>query len=156
MLVREINVGDEVYVYRSDLIKSFLEGNLIKGIIVNKEYYDYGYHGSGDWVCDYIVKGEDEKEYYANHGYGYKKYKIVTKEEVIECVNSFIAKREEYKTKTHQELSSEAIGDYIIKYINSKKKECRELNKEISTLNEALEEFKTGDVKGIQYKKGKR
>ncbi len=158
MADREFSVGDEVYLYESSLslIDDFLEGKIIKGKVISYEYYDYGYHGSGDWICDYTIKGEDGKEYLANYKHGYKKNYIMSKEEVIERVTSFIAEKEESRNKTRQELSQEAIVDYIVNYINSKKRIYRNLNKEINTLNKALEEFKIGESKGMQYKKGKR
>lgn len=88
-----LNVGDEVYIYHGDLFKSLTECKLIKGKIISEEYYDYGYHGSGDWIWDYIVKGIDGKEYYANHGYGYKPYKIVTYEEANNYLDEILKER---------------------------------------------------------------
>lgn len=145
------DVGDEVYVYK-DFWKSLKEGTIIKGMIIHAENYDYGYHGSGDWIMDYIVKGEDGKEYYANHGSGYKPFKIADKEEIIELINSRISEKEEYKNKTLEDLSDEAIGKYIKEYIKVKKENYRYLNKEINELNELLVQF-SSETKGKEYKK---
>ncbi len=145
------DVGDEVYVYK-DFWKSLKEGTIIKGVIIHAENYDYGYHGSGDWIMDYIVKGEDGKEYYANHGSGYKPFKIADKEEIVELINSRISEKEEYKNKTLEDLTDEAIGKCIREYIKDKKKNYRSLNKEINELTELLVQF-SSETKGKEYKK---
>ena len=152
---KKLNVGDVVYVYKDDFLRSFKQGKLIKGRIINEDYHDYGYHGSGDWIWDYIVQGEDGEEYYANHGYGHKPHRLATKDEIIGWIKSLIASNEEEKRKIYLDLSDEAIVDYVKKYIASKKKSSRELTKEIKELNEALDSF-TGDTKGRQYQKGTR
>ena len=148
---KTFDVGDEVYVYK-DFWKSLKEGTIIKGVIIHAENYDYGYHGSGDWIMDYIVKGEDGKEYYANHGSGYKPFKIADKEEIVELINSRISEKEEYKNKTLEALTDEAIGKYIRDYIKVEKKNYRSLNKEINELTELLVQF-SSETKGKEYKK---
>jgi hypothetical protein len=122
-------------------------------VIIHAENYDYGYHGSGDWIMDYIVKGEDDKEYYANHGSGYKPFKIADKEEIVELIKTSISHKEEDKNKTMEDLSDEAIGKYIREYINEKKKNYRYLNKEINELTELLVEFDSSEIKEKQYEK---
>ena len=128
-----LNVGDEVYVYK-DFWKSLKDGTIIRGVIIRAENYDYGYHGSGDWHWDYIVKGENGNEYYANHDLGYKPFRIATKEEIIEFIKDAISNKEELKRKTHQVLSDEAIGKCIKEYIKTKKKNYHHLSKEIKVL----------------------
>ncbi len=140
-----LNVGDEVYVYK-DFWKSLEDETIIKGVIIHAENYDYGYHGSGDWYWDYIVKDEDGKEYYANHGSGYKPFKIATKEEIIEYIKDAISNKEELKRKAYQELSDEAIGIYIKEYIKMKKQNCYYLSKEIKKLNRLLGEFDKNEM----------
>ena len=147
---RILNVGDEVYVYK-DFWKSLKDGTIIRGVIVHTENYDYGYHGSGDWHMDYTVKGEDGNKYYANHDSGYKPFRIATKEEIIESIKNAISNKEELKIQAYQELSDEAIGKYIKKYIKTKKKNYHDLNKEINELSGLLEEFKSSEIKGRQY-----
>ena len=149
-----LNVGDVVYVYKDDFLNAFKRGKLIKGIISNEDYHDYGYHGSGDWIWDYIVQGEDGEEYYANHGYGHKPHRIVTRDEVIECIKSLIANNEEEKRNICQDLSDEVIANYVKKYVASKKKNSRAITREIKELNDALDSF-IGETKGRQYKKAK-
>ena len=124
------NVGDEVYVYK-DFFEEIKKGNLIKGVVTEVEHYDYGYHGSGDWVWDYKVRGEDGKEYSANYKHGYKPYSIATKEDIIEYITRKINFLEERKIEVVKELDAESIE-----------------------LNKALEIFING--KGQQYKKGSR
>lgn len=146
---RILNVGDEVYVYK-DFWKSLKEGTIIRGVIIQAENYDYGYHGSGDWHWDYIVKGEDGKEYYANHDSGYKPFRIATKEEMIELIKNAISNKEELKRKAHQELSDEAICKYIREYIKTKKN-YHDLHEEINKLSGLLEKFKSSEIKEQQY-----
>ena len=149
---KRFDVGDEVYVYK-DFWKSLKEGTIIKGEIIHSEGYDYGYHGSGDWIIDYIVKGEDGEEYYANHGDGYKPFKFLDKEEITELIMNAISEKKEHKSKAMEDLSDEAIGAYIRKYIKAKKKNCSSLNREINELTELLVEFNSGETKGRQFKK---
>ncbi len=150
------DIGDEVYVFKDDLLKSFKTGKLIKGIIINRDNHDYGYHGSGDWIWDYIIKGIDGEDYYANHGYGYKEYQILTKEEVIEAIKSLMAYKEEVKENIRYELSEEAILDYVHKYMKSKRKSFRETISDIRDLNDILESFTSNETKGRQRTKGTR
>ena len=120
---RILNVGDEVYVYK-DFWKSLKEGTIIRGVIIQAENYDYGYHGSGDWHWDYIVKGEDGKEYYANHDSGYKPFRIATKEEIIELIKNAISNKEELK-RLEKFKSSEIKGRQYIKRIKYEKKRIK-------------------------------
>ena len=148
---KTFDVGDEVYVYK-DFWESLKEGKIIKGVIIHAEGYDYGYHGSGEWIIDYIVKGEDGEEYYANHGDGYKPFKFLDKEEIVELIMAAISEKKEYKNRVMQDLTDEAIGKYIREYIKTKKKNCSNLNKEINELTELLVQF-SSETKGKEYKK---
>lgn len=145
-----LNIGDEVYVYK-DFWESIKDGTIIRGVIIHVENHDYGYHGSGDWHWDYIVKAEDGKEYYANHDWGYKPFRIATKEEIIEFINDAISNKEQLKSQVYQELSAEAIDKYIKEYIKIKKKNYHDLNEEINELSGLLEKFKSSEIKGRQY-----
>lgn len=125
--MEELNIGDEVYIYEN-FWESLKEGKIIKGVIIDAENYDYGYHGSGDWVMDYEVKGEDGITYYANHGHGYKRHCIATKEELISEINCYI----DYNNRLMEER-------------------CKELNNENDFLRSIIEKLQ--DVKVYTKKK---
>ncbi len=129
------DIGDEVYVFSQGNSNSFLkalkENSFIKGVVVDVENEDFGYHGSGDWVHIYTVKGEDGREYLCDYKRGYKSYVLYTKEDILNSLKRNIEGGISYKKRVYQE-------------VNKKNKEYQELLEKYQNLEE---------LKGRQYTK---
>lgn len=132
------DIGDEVYVFYqgySNWLKALRENTFVKGVVVDVDNEDFGYHGSGDWVHIYTVKGEDGREYLCDYKRGYKSYVLYTKEDILNSLKRNIEGEISYKKRVYQEA-----------------------NKKIKKYQELLEKYQDLDeLKGSQYikKRGK-